>query len=425
MTVTTHGRASEAHAFDHHSAEFARDWPDQFADLRDRCPVAYSPKHGGFYVLSRYSDVARAGRDWQTFSTENDLDGTGRGGRGIQIPPNEVRMGMLEMDPPANLDYRRLLTKLFSPEAVARYEGRMTDLITWCIDQVIQSGHCDVVTRIANPVPALVTLDFLGIPLERGLTYGDILHRSVCTLRGSDAFVTIVGELQWMVSDLVEMVTARRSEHGSAARADVIGHLLSSEINGVALDDGEIAELLFMLLNGGVDTTTGAISHMLLWLSEHPAERRRLAADPTTIPTAIEEFLRMIPPAIGVGRNVVQECEMSGRKLSPGDRVYLSWASANRDAERFTDAESMMLGRSPNPHLSFGYGAHKCVGAALARAELRVLLEQVLRRMPDLVITRADCEPYSDVGIVNAFARMPATFTPGGREGNIDVLSGA
>lgn len=408
--------------FDHHSPEFVDDWAEVFATLRRECPVLHSAEHGGFHVLSRYDDVARAGKDWRTFSTENDLDGTGRGGRGIQIPPNQVRMGMLEMDPPANLDYRRLLTALFSTTAVARYEARLRELVTWCVDRVIEAGSCDVVADLANPVPAMVTLDYLGIPVDRGLRYGDILHRSVCTLRGSEAFTDVLGELQWLVGDLHALVVERRAD---AHREDVIGHLLTSEINGAPLSDAEIAELLFMLLNGGVDTTTGAISHMLLWLSEHPGQRAELAADPAKLPAAIEEWLRLFPPALGVGRNVVEECALSGTRLTPGDRVYLAWASANRDEERFERAEECVLDRAPNPHLSFGYGAHRCIGAPLARAELRLVLEQVLRRMPDLTIDRAGTRAYADIGIVNAFSHMPATFTPGVREGSGDVLSHA
>lgn len=140
--------------FAHHSPEFVDDWPEVLATLRQECPVLHSAEHGGFHVVSRYNDVARAGKDWRTFSTENDLDGTGRGGRGIQIPPNQVRMGMLEMDPPATLDYRRLLTALFSTTAVARYEARLRELVTWCVDRVIEAGSCDVVADLANPVPA-------------------------------------------------------------------------------------------------------------------------------------------------------------------------------------------------------------------------------------------------------------------------------
>lgn len=268
----------------------------------------------------------------------------------------------------------------------------------------------------------MVTLDYLGIPVDRGLRYGDILHRSVCTLRGSEAFTDVLGELQWLVGDLHALVVERRAD---AHREDVIGHLLTSEINGVPLSDAEIAELLYMLLNGGVDTTTGAISHMLLWLSEHPGQRAELAADPAKLPAAIEEWLRLFPPALGVGRNVVEECELSGIRLRPGDRVYLAWASANRDEERFERADECVLDRAPNPHLSFGYGAHRCIGAPLARAELRLVLEQVLRRMPDLTIDRAGTRAYADIGIVNAFSHMPATFTPGMREGSGDVLSHA
>ncbi len=405
--------------FDHHSPDFARTWPAEFARLRRECPVLHSHHHGGYHVVSRYADVARAGKEWQTFSTENDLEGTGRGGRGIQIPPNQVRMGMLEMDPPANLEYRRLLTSLFSTTAVRQYEPRMAELITWCVDRFIERGSCDVVTDLANPVPAMVTLHYLGIPVEKGLRYGEILHRSVCTLRGSDAFSAVLGDLQWLVGDLHSLVESRR---GAEPREDVIGHLLTSQINGAPLTDDEIAELLFMLLNGGVDTTTGAISHILLWLSEHPADRDRVAADPELLPAAIEEWLRLLPPALGVGRNVVTECTLSGVRLVPGDRVYLAWASANRDEEKFDRAEECVLDRDPNPHLTFGYGAHKCIGAPLARAELRLVLEQVLRRLPDLRIDAETAQPYADVGVVNAYAQMPATFTPGVPEGRTDVV---
>lgn len=401
-------------SFDHHSPEFAARWPDIFRELRGSCPVSHSPEHGGFHVLTRYADVQRAARDWKDFSTENDLDGTGKGGRGIQIPANAVRMGMLEMDPPENLDYRRLLLEAFAPAAVTAYEPRLRELVTWCVDQVIEDGACDIVDSLANPVPALVTLDYVGIPLDRAARYGEILHRSVYTLRDTPAFAEVMVGIQWMLGDLAAVVAARRAEPGQ----DVISHLQRSTINGEPVTDAAVTETLFMILNGGVDTTTGSIAHMLSWLSGHPDDRTRLATDPTAIPAAIEEFLRFTPPALASGRNVVADVELSGTKLVPGDRVLLAWASANRDEEKFPDAETLRLDRAPNPHLSFGHGAHKCIGAALARAELRIVLEQTLRRMPDLAIDSSEAVPYADLGVVNAFSAMPATFTPGAREGS-------
>lgn len=398
-------------AFDHHSRAFVDSWADTFAKLRSQCPVAHSPLHGGFYVVTRYADIQRAARDSAVFSTENDLDGTGNGGRGIQIPQNPVRMGMLEMDPPANLDYRRLLLAAFSPSAARSFEPRVRELVGQCIDAIVEHGECDIVRDLGNPVPALVTLGYVGIPLDRAPRYGDILHRSVCTLRESAAFATVLEDIRWMIGDLAGIVAARHA----APQDDLISTLCRSEVNGTPMSVEAVTEVLFMILNGGVDTTTGVIASALMWLSQHPEQARLLREDTTRIPDAVEEFLRVMPPALASGRNVVSDVELSGTQLSQGDRVLLAWASANRDDSWFADPDEVLLDRAPNAHLSFGYGAHKCIGAALARVELHVVLEEVLTRLPELRIDPARAERYTDIGVINAFSRMPATLGPGRR----------
>jgi cytochrome P450 len=399
--------------FDHHSEHFAQHWRETYRGLRETCPVAYSSAHGGFHVVTRYADVKRVLGDPETFACGRDLefdagDGQRRVTGGVTIPVNPVQMGMMETDPPRSQSYRRPLAPLFSPKAIAAYEPRLGEIISWAVDRVIGSGRLDFVDDLANPIPAMISLDYFGLPLERWHDYAVALHQAAYLQKGSARAVRA------LVEDLRGIIAARRPTVGE--RDDVVDRLLTVEVGGAPLSEEEVVNQVFMLLNGGIDTSTALIAGMFGHLGAHPDQRAALAADPALIPNAVEEMLRWFTPGPGVARTVLAPVELGGVLLRPGDRVLLALGSANYDEDVFGEPDTVALDRENSAkHLAFGFGVHRCLGAFLAPAEMRLLLEEVLRRMPDYEIDFERVVHYPTIPLINGYIAMPATFTPGPR----------
>jgi cytochrome P450 len=394
--------------FDHHTEEFARDWRDIYRGLRGSCPVAHTEAHDGFYVVTRYDDVKRVMSDPDTFACGRDLAFDGFSTGGVTIPINPVQMGMMETDPPLSQAYRRPLANLFTAKAIAAYEPRLAEIVTWTVDRIIERGHLDFVDDLANPLPAMVSLDYFGLPLDKWESYATALHKAAYREKGSARAVMA------LVEDVREIVAARRPTAG--AHGDVLDRLLTVEINGAPLPEDEVVNQVFMLLNGGIDTSTALIASMFLYLSEHPAERAALAADPSRIPAAVDEMLRYFTPGPGVARTVIAPVELGGVQLRPGDRILLALGSANNDEALFENPDEVRLDReNSGKHLAFGYGMHRCLGAFLAPAEMRLLLEEVLRRLPDYTVDVEAAVHYPTIPLINGWIAMPATFTPGER----------
>jgi cytochrome P450 len=397
--------------FDHHTEHFAQHWRETYAELRGRCPVAHSDLHGGFSVVTKYDDIKRVLQDPATFACGRDLEFDGTRTGGVTVPVNPVRMGMMEMDPPQSQAYRRLLAARFTAKAINAYRPRMAEIVTWVVDRVISTGRIDFVDDLSNPLPALVSLDYFGLPLDRWESYATVLHKAAYRERGSArAVVELLADLRATVAER----RATLSERAVGEDQSIVDRLLTGEVDGVPLDDEMVTELLFMLLNGGIDTSTALIASMFLYLGENPEQRAQLAADPNLIPTAVDEMLRYFTPGTGVARTVMAPVELGGAALRPGDRVLLALGSANTDEQMFPEPGDIRLDRDNNSkHLAFGYGIHRCLGAFLAPAEMAMLLEEVLRRMPDYRIDVAQVRRYPTIPLVNGYIAMPATFTPG------------
>ncbi|MGH2780426.1 MAG: cytochrome P450, partial [Thermoleophilaceae bacterium] len=208
-----------------------------------------------------------------------------------------------------------------------------------------------------------------------------------------------------------ENLALRRREPGD----DLVSDLVEAEVDGRPLNDEEIVALAMMVIFGGIDTTVAAIGNMLFYLDRDRELRRRLIDDRSLIPTAVDELLRYEPPVQGFARFLREDVEVRGQTLRRNEKALILWASANRDEEVFPEPDTVRLDRSPNPHLTFGIGVHRCLGAHLARAELQILLEEVLDRMPDYEIEHAGVEPTASAGTVFERVRIPISFTPGPR----------
>jgi cytochrome P450 len=377
--------------------------------MREKCPIAHSDLYGGFSVLTRYRDVKSVLQDPETFICGRDLRFADKAvAGGVTIPTNVVRMGMMEMDPPVSQSYKKIIAPWLSPKAIKNYRPLMQEIVSWAVDRIIESGSIDFVDDLSNPLPAMVSLDYFGLSLDKWELYASALHKAAYREKGS---ARAVGE---MLDDLRKTVLERRSAAGQ--RGDLTDSLLAAEVDGAPLSDEMVTELLFMLLTGGIDTSTALIASMFLYLDEHPQKRAALAADPTLIPAAVEEMLRFNTPGTGVARTVARPVDIGDKHFEPGDRLLLALGSANLDGEVFAEPDKVLLDRADDgKHLAFGYGVHRCPGSFLAPMELAVVLEEVLRRFPDYRIDRKRVVHYPTIPLVNGYIAMPATFTPGPR----------
>ena len=401
--------------FNHHSPAYAETWPDLTREMRAQCPVTHSSAWDGFYVVTGYEEVGQVIRDDATFSSARSVPGVdAESPLGIVIPPGPNGSCPIELDPPHHKPYRRLLDPSFSPKAAAAWEPFLRDAVTAYIDSFIESGRGDIVLDIANPIPALLTCKLMGLPLEDWRYYAEPMHEVVYTPPGTPESEAVHAKVQVMLEKMMEAVSARRTD----PRDDLITRLVQAEINGAPIGDETMMEILFLVLVGGVDTTTSLMANSRRWLSQHPEERDRLRNDPALLPKAREEMLRFFTPTQGLARTVTGETQVAGVPLSLGDRVFMSFAAANRDPDAFPNPDEVILDRYPNPHTSFGLGVHRCLGSNIARVEFDVVISEFLRRIPDYVVDEAASKHYETVGVVNGWERMPITFTPGKTEGS-------
>ncbi len=386
--------------FDQNSAAFAADPWCKYDELRSQCPVAYTEAHGGFWVISRYADVVQVASDDHTFSSVPTT----------VIPDSGVyNLIPLQSDPPDLQRYRAALLPFFRPKAVAALAPRIRDFATQCIDGFIERGHCDLVTEFANPVPSMTALEFIGFDPADWHDFAGPLHQLSYSADGSAERVQALEDIGRMDDWITEAIAVRRSKPAD----DAISRLVEYEKDGVAFTDTELHGLVKMLLFGGLDTTMAATSNALLYLSTHPRHRQRLIDEPALIPGAVEELLRYEAPVHAFARNVTIDTEIGGQPIRAGEKVYMLWASANRDPEQFEQADTVDFTRRPNPHLTFGIGAHRCLGALLARLEMQIMLEEVLRRLPDFEIDAEAVRHPTTVTIIWGRTALPATFTPG------------
>jgi cytochrome P450 len=403
--------------FDHHSAEFHRDRHARWAELR-RCPVAYNPHYGGFWVVSGYDEVAAVSRDADTFSSRY---GPGTAGDGIDyvgiaglprgtIPPQ----GIAEVEGPRHGAVRRVLNRFLAPPAIASMQPLMDATTSWFLDQRIESGRIDLVLDLANPVPAILTMELVGLPHDSWPHYADVFHGSVSYRPGSPEYERALGHVPAMLSELQGEIDARRRE----PRDDLLTQLVEMEVDteangGRRLTDAELIAVLWNLVAGGLDTTTSLTSLTLYHLDGHHDLRQRLIDEPRLLGAATDEFLRFTSVNETLTRTVTRDVELGGQQLRRGDHLMLSWLSANRDERVFERPDEVVLDRDRNPHLAFGVGPHRCIGMHMARTMFQVLVRQVLARMPDYEIDRDATQFYQGNPQLNGAVRMPATFAPG------------
>lgn len=369
------------------------------------CPVVWTEHNGGHWIVSTYELVAAAFRDWERFSSERtDPDRSAIAFTNSLVPACYPE----ESDPPRWYGYRRALAQILSPQASERLRPRARFWTAHHLDQVVERGECEFVHDLTCPVPAAVTLEWLGYPRDEWQMFSDAFHGVSAYPAGSpehrqasEAYGPVMARISEELRDRVE-----------SPRDDALTAIVHHEVDGERLPM-EIAEsITFLTTVGGIDTTTSLIGAALLHLSAHPADRERLRTEPDLLPLATEEFLRFYPPARAHKRIVAVDTEFGGVEMKQGDYVLLSEAAADRDESEFERADEFVIDRMPNRHVSFGVGIHRCPGSHLARMVFEEMITAVLQRMPDYEIALDDVAEYPDWAMVGGWQRMPATFTP-------------
>jgi cytochrome P450 len=410
-------RKARRYHYDRHAPDYRDHFEEITEDLHGQCPVAWTETYGGHWVASGHQEVFDIARRADVLSNDNDVEGVKRGYRGISIPPAEgqrFRGGFLEMDPPEQRHYRQALNPYLSPAAVARWTPFVDELVRASLDEKIESGAIDFVDDLANIVPAVLTLAMMGLPLKDWQIYCEPAHAGVYTPPDSPDMPRVREQSIEMAMRMYQETLVIRDN----PRPGLIDALIHANINGEAPSDPEIVGVLGLLIGGGFDTTTALTAHTLEYLSEHPGERERLSRErETLLDSATEEFLRFYTPAPGDGRTFSADCEIAGASFREGERLWISWAMANRDAEVFPIPNTIDMERKGNRHTSFGLGIHRCIGSNMARMTFKRMLVAVLDRMPDYVCDPAGAVHYQTIGVIQGMQHLPATFTPGPRLG--------
>ncbi len=354
---------------------------EQFRWLRDHDPVHWHPEPGGrgFWAITRYEDVRAVGRDPRTFSSYEG---------GIMVSDLEevtlagARLMMLVMDPPEHTRHRQLVQRGFAPKGAAAWSDRIGQLATDIVDAVIDRGECDLVTDIAGEMPSLVIADVMGIPREdaRRLYHVTEIMHSAPGAYPEDVQLNATVEMMSYASAVFADKRVNPAD-------DLATLLVQADLDGDKLTDAELAWFFLLLINAGGDTTRNLVGAGMHALFEHPDELARFRADVDgLLGTATEELLRWVSPVVYMRRTATCDTRVARTDIAAGDKVVMYYGAANRDPRAFDDPETLDVRRNPNEHVAFGGGGpHFCLGASLARIEIRALLREILTRMPNLV----------------------------------------
>lgn len=384
---------------------------DAFRVLRAEQPVSFQaepPDGTGFWAITKYEDVVAISKDPGTFSSW-------KGGTNIpDYPPDSldvIRMLMVNMDPPQHTKFRRLTSTGFTPRMIARMEEYIRRAAVEIVDSVIESGSCDFVTKIAAELPLVVIADIMGVPQEDRHLVFDWSNRLI----GFDdpEFQTSLEDAQLAAMEMWGYANNLAEGKKGGDGKDLTSVLINAVVDGEQLSEMEFDAFFLLLAVAGNETTRNLISGGMLALIEHQAQRQRLLADPALLNSAVEEMLRWVTPVIHFRRTATKDVVVRGQQIKEGDKVVLYYASANRDEDVFKDPQQFDVAREPNDHIAFGIGQHSCLGLNLARLEIRVMFEELLKRMPDIELDGPVRRLRSN--FINGVKAIPVKFTPGKR----------
>jgi len=385
-----------------------------FARLRSEASPHWNALTGdepGFWSFTKAADIAAISRNPATFSSaRGGVFATSQGA----VPPEVLGQVILGMDPPNHTKQRNVVQAVFTPKLIRQKEPAIRDTVTALIDDVIEKGQCDFVDDIAVELPLRVIADMLGVPQEdrrQLFEWTNTLSRAAATADpqlGMGAMLEIGGYMNGITAE-------RKTNPGD----DLVSRMIAAEVDGESLSETEVTFFFALLMFAGNDTTRNTTSGGMRALIENDGERQKLVNNPDAIPMAVEEMLRWVTPVIYFTRVAQHDTEVGGHPIREGERVAMWYSAGSRDPAAIDNPESFDVARQKPPHQAFGGGgAHFCLGNALARLELRVLFEELMRRVPDMQIAGPITRLTSNFS--NELTSIPVTFTPGSRGGTLD-----
>jgi cytochrome P450 len=365
-------------------------------DLRQRCPIAHTERFGGAWLPVRYGDVAAIAYDTSLFSSRAIVLGNFRPPRDLapigDSPP-------ISSDPPFHHDARKLLLPAFTKTKISKLEDASRAYCHSLIDEFGDRDTVDAAREYAQHIPVRVIADMMGFPPEDGDRFREFVNS---VLEGINLPTE---EREERVNRLFDYLLEQVHDHLDRPREDLTTYLLNAEIYGMKLEAAHVTGTMALLLIAGIDTTWSAIGASLWHLARVTSDRRRLAADPGLLPTAMEEFLRAYAP-VTMARLVKDDMSWHGVDMKSDDWILLSFPAANRDPAQFDRAGEVIIDREVNRHAAFGLGIHRCLGSHLARMELRVALEVWMERIPEFTLADPDAVTWSS-GQIRGPRTMP------------------
>ena len=401
------------------SATFERGIPhDTFTWLREHEPVHWQPpseiranapdimqaEQHGYWALTRHQDIIDVSLDQKRFSSE----------RGTVIVNDladdriaQLRLWMINQDAPRHTKLRKLVNKGFTKRMIDTMQAHIHKLSSEIVDAIALKGECDFVASIASELPLLVIAELVGCPLE---DRRKLFNWSNQVIGFEDPDFANEAAATDAMGEMLEYASHLAAKRRSDPRDDLTSVLVNAEVDGERLDELGFNMFFILLILAGNETTRNAISGGMLALSENPGQWRKLLADRSLLPSATEEILRYVSPVITMRRTATCDTEIAGQPIRENDKVVMFYPSANRDADVFESPHAFDVTRDPNPHLAFGWGPHFCLGANLARGEIRGIFSELLARLPDIEV----CGPVRRLRstTVNSIKSMPVRFTP-------------
>jgi len=406
--VTTHDTPASIYGpvtdwatdFDHGDPEYNRRAHEIWAELRGRCPVAHSDRYGGTWLPVTHEHVRRIAYDTENFTSRSVVVST-------VVPDDQAPVGgapPITSDPPFHHEARRLVLPPFSPKKIAEWEPEVRRLCNELLDRVevdVKGGRVvDAAVAYAQHIPVNVIARMLGFPLEDDDLFREFVHEILENINGEPenrirAFERIDAYLMAQIDD-----------HAANPRDDLTGYLMNVELGGEKLPKEMVAGFILLLLVAGIDTTWSAIGSSLWHLATHPDDLRRLVREPELMGTAIEEFLRVYAP-VTMARLVAKDHDFDGCPMKADEWVLLPFPAANLDPAEFEHADQVLIDRVENRHAAFGLGIHRCLGSNLARLELRVAVEEFVKRFPEFELAHGEDGVVWSVGQIRGPRQLP------------------
>jgi cytochrome P450 len=371
-------------------------WPDGpphqlFKRIRNECPVHWSsrvpefPESAGFWSITTADDVHTVSRDWQTYSSEKG----GIVAVTANFPLELMRAMFIGMDPPKHDRIKALFQAGFTPKRIAAHEDEIRRIVTDVLDRLEGREACDLVLDVGQPAVSRVIGSFMGVPPEDDAKWAELMN---AMLGASDPDLNpggVEGAVEQTLPEIFERCSTMIAERRENPTDDLTSVLVHAEVEGSKLEDHEIVMGFFLLMAAGNDSTKATYTSAMRALIEHPDQRQLLLDDPSLIPSAVEESLRMFPAFAHFRRTATRDAELNGKQIKEGDKIVMWYVSSNRDETRYEDADRFDVARNPE-HQAFGAGGrHFCLGTALARLELNILIEETLARYPKMELAGA------------------------------------